>query len=63
VYAFATHGLFSGPAGDRIAKSALEKVITTDSIPISKEFKDKVGNKHASVSLDLMLAEVIRRVH
>jgi ribose-phosphate pyrophosphokinase len=39
VYAFATHGLFSGPAGDRISKSALKKVITTDSVPLSNDFK------------------------
>lgn len=35
VYAFASHGLFSGPAAERIRDSALEKVITTDSIPVS----------------------------
>ncbi len=39
VYAFATHGIFSGPAGDRIANSsALEKVITTDSMLIDPQF-------------------------
>lgn len=36
VYAFATHGLFSGPAIERIQKSALEEVVITDTI--------KVGN-------------------
>ena len=45
VYAFATHGLFSGPAGDRIANSELKKVITSDSIPVSDEFRNKVGDK------------------
>ena len=40
VYAFATHGLFSGPAGDRIAKTPeLEKVVTTDSLPVKDEFR------------------------
>ena len=33
IYAFATHGVFSGKAGDNIAKSAFKKVITTDSMP------------------------------
>lgn len=47
VYAFATHGLFNGAAADRIANSALEKVVTTDSIPLKEEFKSKVGDKHA----------------
>ena len=63
VYAFATHGLFSGPAGDRISKSDLTKVVTSDSIPVTEEFKKKVGDKYAQVSLDLLLAEAIRRVH
>lgn len=35
VYAFASHGLFSGPAAERIRDSAIEKVITTDSMPVS----------------------------
>jgi ribose-phosphate pyrophosphokinase len=39
VYAFATHGLFSGSAAENIAKTeALKKVITTDSVLISPEF-------------------------
>ena len=63
VYAFATHGIFSGPAGDRIAKSDFTKVITTDSMPLTADFKAKVGDKHTSVSLDLLLAEIIRRTH
>lgn len=32
VYGFATHGLFSGPAADRIAKSDFNKLIVTDTI-------------------------------
>ncbi len=63
VYAFATHGIFSGPAGDRIAKAPFKKVITTDSMPLIEGFKEKVGDKHGIVSLDLLLAEVIRRTH
>lgn len=46
VYAFATHGIFSGAAADRIAKSDFTKVITTDSMPLSPEFKAKAGHKH-----------------
>jgi ribose-phosphate pyrophosphokinase len=47
VYAFASHGLFSGPAAERIKNSHLEKVITTDSIPVSQQFKDTVGDKYS----------------
>lgn len=33
VYAFITHGIFSGPAADRIRQSELKKVVVTDSMP------------------------------
>lgn len=32
VYAFITHGIFSGPAAERICKSDLVKMVCTDSI-------------------------------
>jgi ribose-phosphate pyrophosphokinase len=32
VYAFITHGIFSGPAAERIAKSDLEAVVCTDTM-------------------------------
>lgn len=38
VYAFASHGIFSGKAKDNIAVSCLEKVITTDSMLVTQEF-------------------------
>lgn len=63
VFAFATHGIFSGAAGDRIAASSLSKVITSDSTLIDPKFKAKVGDKYEQVSLDLLLAEAIRRTH
>jgi ribose-phosphate pyrophosphokinase len=63
VYAFASHGLFSGPAAERIRDSVLEKVITTDSIPVSSKFKEVVGDKFSQVSLGQLIAETIRRVH
>lgn len=47
VYAFSTHGLFSGPAADRIANSQIEKVVTTDSIRVTQEFQRKVGERYA----------------
>ena len=63
VFAFATHGIFSGAAGDRIAASSLSKVITSDSTLIDPKFKAKVGDKYEQVSLYLLLAEAIRRTH
>jgi ribose-phosphate pyrophosphokinase len=67
VYVFATHGIFSGPAGDRLSAAVraghLKTVVTSDSMPMTPEFKEKMGDGHATVSLDLMIAEIIRRLH
>jgi len=37
VYVIATHGIFSGPAVERMAKADFAEVIVTDSLPIPKE--------------------------
>ena len=63
VYAFITHGIFSGPAADRIRDSELNKIISTDTMKVSKETFDKMGGKLFYVSIDLLLAEIIRRSH
>jgi len=40
IYAFATHGVFSPPAAQRISEcEELEAVIVTDTVPLSAEFK------------------------
>jgi ribose-phosphate pyrophosphokinase len=37
VFAACTHGVFSGPAIERIAGSVIEKVVTTDTLPLAPE--------------------------
>lgn len=37
VYACATHGLFSGPAYERIANSCIEEVVVTNAVPVPLE--------------------------
>ena len=37
MYAAATHGVFSGPAIDRIKNSVLEKVVITNTLPLPPE--------------------------
>lgn len=61
VYAFATHGLFSGPASDRIARSVLEAVVVTDTIPLKAAAK--TNPKIVALSVAPLLAEAIKRVH
>jgi len=61
IYAFATHGLFSGPAIKRIEDSPLEEVVVTDSI----KQREDVGqcSKITQLSIAVLVADAIRRVH
>eukprot|EP00009_Paramoeba_aestuarina_P017750 CAMPEP_0201539660 /NCGR_PEP_ID=MMETSP0161_2-20130828/70527_1 /ASSEMBLY_ACC=CAM_ASM_000251 /TAXON_ID=180227 /ORGANISM="Neoparamoeba aestuarina, Strain SoJaBio B1-5/56/2" /LENGTH=541 /DNA_ID=CAMNT_0047947071 /DNA_START=84 /DNA_END=1709 /DNA_ORIENTATION=- len=61
VYAVATHGLFSGPAMERINNSCMEEVCVTDSIPQKENLK--VCAKLTVITLAPLLAETIRRLH
>jgi ribose-phosphate pyrophosphokinase len=42
VYATATHGVFSGPAFDRLAGPDIEEIVVTDTIPLAREAPDKI---------------------
>src|SRR4029077_9561840 len=44
VYACATHGLFNGPALERIAESEIDRLIVTDTVPLNPI--DKPDNVH-----------------
>jgi len=61
IYAAITHGVLSGPAIERIDQcEGLEKLLITDSIPLSAD------KKHAKVevlSVANLLAEAIKRIH
>lgn len=57
ISAVATHGLFSGPAMERIAKSALERIFITDTVPVKKQISD--NPKFIIVSVAKLLAEAI----
>ena len=39
VFAFASHGLFSGPASNRIARCVLEEVVVVNTIPLNEASK------------------------
>ena len=60
MYACATHAVLSDPAVERIASSALQEVVVTDSIPIPPE---KRGPKIKVISLAPLIAEAIVRIH
>ena len=57
----ATHGVFSGPAIQRIADSPLSEVVVTDTVPLSDAAK--ACGKIKVVSIARLLAEAIKRIH
>lgn len=61
IYAFCTHGLFSGSAVSNIEKSSLVRVFVTDSIPLKKDAVK--SSKIEVISISSLLAETIRRAH
>lgn len=58
VIAFCTHPVLSGQAYERIESGALDKLITTDTIPLKIN-----SNKIEVISVAPLFAEVIRRVY
>src|SRR6478735_6972363 len=57
----AVHGVLSGPALDRIEKSALEKLIVTNTIPMTEE-RSRCG-KIQVLSVARLLGQAIRSIH
>jgi ribose-phosphate pyrophosphokinase len=60
VYAYCTHAVFSGAAIERIAKSALDEVVITNTIPMSDSAK--ACKKIRQLSVAFLFAETIRRI-
>lgn len=59
VFAFATHGLFSGNATEKIAKSPLERVVVLNTVPLTgKTQLDKI----TQLSVGPILAQAIDRI-
>ncbi len=61
VYAFASHGLFSGPADKRIRNSCMEKVLVVNTVPLPKHMES--NEKLVQLSVGELLANAILRVH
>ena len=61
VYACATHGVLSGPAGERIRNSSLAELVVTDTVPLSKAAQE-CGKVHVLSVADL-LARAIVSIH
>ncbi|MFN3471879.1 MAG: ribose-phosphate diphosphokinase [Aquificaceae bacterium] len=55
----ATHGVFSGPAIDRLKEAPIEEVITTNTLPVEKHNLEKLR----VVSIAPLIGEAIKRAH
>ena len=60
IYACCTHGVFSGPAIERIEKSSIKELVVLDTIELPEEKKIE---KIKILSVEKLLSEAIRRVH
>jgi ribose-phosphate pyrophosphokinase len=60
VYVGATHGIFAGPAFERLSKAPIDEIAVTDTIPLCENAK-KLGVVELTVSE--MLGKAIDRIH
>jgi ribose-phosphate pyrophosphokinase len=61
VFAFASHGVFSGPAPGRIANSVLTELVVLDTVPLSEE--SQATGKITQLSVGPLLAQAIYNIH
>ncbi|GAX19366.1 ribose-phosphate pyrophosphokinase [Fistulifera solaris] len=61
VFAFASHGLLSGPGNDRIANSNIEEVVILNTIPTSPQ--REANEKLTELSVAPLLAQAIFNIH
>ncbi len=59
IYAVTTHGVFSGPAIDRLKNSVIRKVVCTDTLPLPSE---KQIDKIETISVAPILARAIHAI-
>lgn len=63
VYVVFVHAVMSDPAAERLGALPVERIITTDTIPIPPEKRQLLGEKLTILSVAPLLGEVIRRAH
>lgn len=60
IYAACTHGILCGPAIERIQNSPIKELVTTNTVPLTKE---KQIDKIKVLSIAPLFAEAIKRVN
>jgi len=61
VFAYASHAVLSGPAVERIQKSAIEEVVVTDTIPLTPSAQSCL--KLRQLSTARLFAEAVKRIY
>lgn len=62
IYVGATHGLFSGPAYERLREAPIEEVVVTDAVPVPAEILADPANKIRVISLADEFSKAIQNV-
>lgn len=62
VIACATHPILSDPACERLQRSAIKELVTTNTIPLRAKTQAEVANLQV-LSVGALIAEAIRRIH
>lgn len=62
VYVSATHGIFAGPALERISKAEFNEIVVTDTVEISTRIGERIKNLTV-LSVSTLVGEAIRRIH
>ncbi|ANB15859.1 ribose phosphate diphosphokinase subunit PRS5 [Sugiyamaella lignohabitans] len=62
VYAIITHATFSGDAIERIRASAIDLIVTTNSVP-QEEHLEQLGDQLEVIDVSRVFGEAIRRIH
>ena len=62
IYIGATHAVLCGPAAERLRDAPFEEMVVTDTIPLSQEKIDAIGNIKV-LSVSALMGEAIHRIH
>ena len=62
IFVAATHGVFAGPAVERLREAQLTGIVVTDTIPVSAKVREMLPNLTV-VSVADLIGETIRRIH
>jgi ribose-phosphate pyrophosphokinase len=58
----ASHGVLCGPAVERIREAPIDEVVVTDTVPVSNEKAEAIGNLKV-LSVAALIGEAIHRIH